>query len=235
MNGATAVDVTDATAVTIDRARLYLYGPRDDVSLAIMGTDANGDPVEQIDLTDTTAAGVTVDASGFHYTMTVPSGLEPGTYIVLGYVRYYAGTSTTRETSYTPVGTLQIGTTTPSPVIAGSGCGSCHDNGSVAHNNFDLENGVDVCLACHNGTHTFPISNRVHAIQPPTPMATCTSLILTTGGYKSPLNSGRDWSDIEYPQDVTHCQTCHTSGDTSYLEKASTAPCFGCHGGLTMA
>ncbi len=51
------IDVTDAAAFNAFRTRLYLYGPRDDVHLVLMGGE------EQIDLTGTDA-GVTRDADG---------------------------------------------------------------------------------------------------------------------------------------------------------------------------
>ena len=222
------IDVTDAAAFNAFRTRLYLYGPRDDVDLVLMGGE------EQIDLTGTDA-GVTRDADGYHYQATIPTGMKPGTYIAFAYVTYYtdpADTTSARESSYQLI-TFQVGTDTQQDQVAGTGCGSCHDNGSVAHNNALLETtGNDVCLACHNGEHTFPISNRVHAAHAANPYGDLYQLSSSTAsGYREPLNSGRDWSDIEYPRAVTHCQTCHTTPNTSYLEKASTAPCFGCHGG----
>lgn len=223
------IDVTDPAALNADRARLYLYGPRDDVKLVLMGGE------EQIDLTSADIAGVTQDATGFHYQATIPADMKPGTYLAYAYVRYYADpadTASTRESAYQLI-TFQVNDAAVQQQVAGMGCGKCHDNGSVAHNNALLETtGSDACLACHNGEHTFPISNRVHAAHAANSYGDLYQLDSTTAsGYKEPLKSGRIWTDIEYPQAVTHCQTCHTSGNTSYLEKVSAAPCFGCHGG----
>ncbi len=140
--------------------------------------------------------------------------------------------------------TFQVKTATEELPVAAN-CNSCHQGpdgrGYVLdfprHNkHFDF-NAVDTCGSCHdylpqnltgtNGlwTGAVPISRRVHAVPNG---ADLTYPNATVGHADDP--AGRNW-DIEFPQDVRFCESCHPDGTTSgsWKTKPARIPCSGCH------
>ena len=122
-------------------------------------------------------------------------------------------------------------------------CDSCHQStpgrGYVLdfarhHKTFD-ETAIDGCGSCHdyqsgNATGPWyggkPISKRVHAVH----YGAHLNYPNTTVDYRADPTVGRNW-DIEFPQDIRNCETCHpaTSTSGSWQMKAARTPCSGCH------
>lgn len=200
-------------------ASLYVYGPRA-FSLPLLGSQAT--PL----FTGSTNTNITTDATGFRYRWVVPSGLEPGTYMV----RFRAGDySRVDDSDYriesTAFQTYQIGTATETLKIDGNGCMKCHGTGTAPFH--DARHSVvfdtDECVACHDlsGGYADFIGNRVHAIHKANSDGDLTNI---------DRPGSRDWSHVTFPQDPKRCVTCHNSGNTSYATKQYAIPCYGCHG-----
>ena len=87
---------------------------------------------------------------------------------------------------------------------------------------------TDECLACHDqsGNFAIPIANRVHAVHSANSAG---DLYNISGG------SGRDWSDVTFPQNIQmtdgtpRCVACHTSANDTYKMLPYMMPCAGCH------
>ncbi len=234
----------------LSSAVLMVYGPRakavpvlatysttDPTYIADHTADSSVTPTQEHDLllTDTTGTAnpdtrVTADANGFHYQLqAIPAGMTDGTYMVQAQVSMYGGVSgTDYRTGSTGLITFNVNTdaTPPTTVtdeakVAGDACINCHGNtrmhiaGPYAH---DVPFNTDYCLACHDqsGNHGDQISNRVHAVH---------SANTADGDLK-----GHTWGDVTYPQELTRCNTCHNSGNTSWYANPYAQPCIGCHG-----
>ncbi len=98
---------------------------------------------------------------------------------------------------------------------------------------------TDQCISCHDysGNHASALSNRVHAVHSANTlgdMLNTQKMQTTAGGFNSltaatnPLDV--DWSGVTYPQSISNCATCHTSGNTSYRSVTHEVACLGCHG-----
>jgi hypothetical protein len=244
---------TDATgdyesldnAVDYTAATLYVYGPRAKaVPVLTPGSTTDPDYIAAVELDPTLTpdqgrnmrasdaaedANVLTDATGFKYQLqAIPADLAPGTYMAQVAIGH-TSSRTTGSRNYKIDGwqlvTFQVGTTTEELKVAGDGCGSCHDLTDWTSTYHRAYFGTDGCLGCHDqsGNYANPIMNRVHAIH----------VSSETGDLL-----GADWAEVTFPQsDVAEgepesslCQGCHTSGNTSYLTKASSTPCIGCHG-----
>ena len=94
---------------------------------------------------------------------------------------------------------------------------------------------IDQCGACHDyqpgsltgssWSGTKPISKRVHALHYG---AHLNYPVITVDHADEPVN--RFW-DIEFPQDVRNCETCHAeeASTGTWATKAARLPCMGCH------
>jgi len=215
----------------LSSAELYVYGPR---AKAVTVADVNL-------LAGSTDAGVTQDASGYHYQITIPATATDGTYMIQFQGEDYGSVAVDDyQTASNNLITVNFNTDANPPAtmadqpkVAGDGCINCHGNtrmhidGMHPH---DIPFDTDYCLACHNqtpGNYGVQISNRVHAVHSAN----------TTGdlyNYANRADGGafsahRSW-DTTYPQELTRCQTCHNSGDSTWNTNPYEQPCFGCHG-----
>ncbi len=235
-----AKDAKGVSGGGLSAASLYVYGPRAKAK-PVLTTGSSTDPNLAADaeptqghnlLIPSTDPLVSADANGFHYQLqAIPADLPAGTYMVRFEGADYGGVSNDDYvTSSVALINFQVGTATPEKKVAGDGCLNCHgDNrmhlaGAHAHNiPFD----TDYCLACHDqsNNHGVPIANRVHAVHAANSDGDLYGPLYTYEASPGP----RDWSDITYPQNVQHCQTCHNSGNSSYTTKPYEAPCAGCH------
>jgi Outer membrane cytochrome MtrC/MtrF-like, domains II/IV len=235
----TPQDAAGASGGGLNVALLYVYGPRAK-SVPVLATDtvtdpnfdsASDTPTQDHELFVNSDGSlppqVTTDFTGFGYQLLpIPAGMTPGTYMVrvrIGdYGRVGTGNYHIESTAFT---NIQIGTATVENKVAGDACINCHGTGTAPFHDerhavvFD----TDQCLACHDqsGNFAIPIANRVHAVHSANSDG---DLYNITGG------SGRDWSDVTYPQDIATCVTCHNSGDVTYKTLPYMMPCVGCHG-----
>jgi len=140
--------------------------------------------------------------------------------------------------------TFQVKQAAEELAVAGN-CGSCHQgpNGTgfildfPRHYKIFDNTAVDQCGACHdyqpqNATGSGwsgarPISKRVHGVHRGSEL----NYPLVTVDYSNgdPI-AGREW-DIEFPQDIRNCETCHPAATTSgsWKTKPARLPCSGCH------
>ena len=241
----TVADVNGDPVSTYDRAEftnanLYVYGPRAN-PVPVLTTGSTTDPVNpgvtqshSLQLFDASNvanpdAQVVTDAGGFKYELLpIPADLAPGTYMIQAYVTHPPLTpadqwyrTTTGKFGWQLI-TFQIGTATPELKTAGDGCLNCHTAnswGSMFHRGYFATDG---CIACHDksGGYADYLSNRVHAIHSENPY----------GDLHGPV---AEWADITYPQSVTYCTACHSSGDTGYRTNQFKETCLGCHGEVT--
>ncbi|MFO7607523.1 MAG: OmcA/MtrC family decaheme c-type cytochrome [Desulfurivibrionaceae bacterium] len=216
---------TDTTAGVVGGgladADLDVYGPRAH-AVPVLGGGVSL-------LATSTDTGVTATSTGYTFQMdAITDDLTPGTYMV----RFEGGdygviSATDYVTMSTALETFQIGTATEEPKVAGD-CTGCHgDNrmhlqGAHPHNAaFD----TDECLACHDfsGGYGTPLVQRVHAVH--------SASGLGADGHD------RVWTEITYPQDVAHCQTCHNSTSTAFTDVPNgyALACVGCHGDVAGA
>lgn len=232
-------------AASLAKATLYVYGPR-----------ANAKPVLTKTATTLSAAGVptqgqslfvnsadpqiTTSTSGFSYKLNaIPATMANGTYMVRFIAANY---SYVADTDYkidsTAFQTIQIGTATVEPKIAGDTCVNCHGAGNFAGHNarHSVIWNTDHCISCHDksGNYGDPLDNRVHAVH---------------SASKTADFHAVDWSDVTYPQGMPtidsttgkrtvtapiRCITCHTSTATSgagsqFKTSISEFSCVGCH------
>jgi OmcA/MtrC family decaheme c-type cytochrome len=228
-------------------ARLYVYGPRAE-SVPVLATDTVTDPNFDSStdtptqahslFVDSTDILVTTDSSGFGYQLlAIPDDMTAGTYMVrvrIGdYGRVYDEDYQTESTAFN---TIQIGTATVSPKVAGNACINCHGTEAapfhvIRHASvFD----TDECLSCHDqsGNHAIPLANRLHALHSANSAG---DIYYIQGGY-------RDWAHVTYPQNIQsrvtgqetddglpRCVGCHTSDADTYKTMPYMMPCVGCH------
>jgi OmcA/MtrC family decaheme c-type cytochrome len=222
-------------------AGLYVYGPRAK-SVPVLATGTVTDPNFDSETGTPTQSHsmfvlgsdsrVVTDSTGFGYQLLpIPAGMTAGTYMVrvrIGdYGRVGTGNYHIESTAFT---TIQIGTATVEPKVAGNACINCHGTGTAEFHDerhavvFD----TDQCLACHDQSdnHAIPIANRVHAVHSAN----------SDGDLYFILDEGtRDWSDVTFPQNIQmtdgdpRCEACHTSGNGSYYTNPFMMPCVGCH------
>ena len=224
-------------------ARLYVYGPRTKpvpvlttmsttdpafISMTTDPDDPNYDPHATPQQShemyvDTDDVQVMTDADGFKYQLLgITEDLAPGTYMAMAYITHPTSSGWYRGSTGIDGWTLmnfQVGTATPQPKVAGDGCMSCHlqENwGGLFHRSYF---GTDGCIGCHDqsGNHADPLANRVHAIH----SASMSGDLL-----------GYDWEHVTYPQDIENCETCHNSGNDSYITEPTGwwgTACLGCH------
>ena len=193
---------------------------------------------------NTVNARVLTDNTGFRYKLTIPSGLANGTYGVrLRFADYGYVSDNNYVTESIAFRTIQIGTATAELKVAGDGCTACHGVGDFldAH---DARHAVvfdtDQCNACHDysGNHASVLANRVHAVHAANTfgdMLNTQKMQTTSGGFNplppfTPNPIDVDWSEVTYPQSISNCATCHTSGKTSYRTVIHEVSCLGCHG-----
>jgi hypothetical protein len=247
----TAQDSAGASGGGLNVASLYVYGPRAKaVPVLATGTvtdpgfDSTTDtPTQQHDMfTGGTDPQVTTDAGGFGYQLLpIPAGMDAGTYMVRVRIGDYGRVGTgDYHIESTALIDIQIGTAAVEDKVAGDACVDCHGTGTAPFH--DERHAVvfntDQCLACHDqsGNFAIPIADRVHAVHSANSAG---DLYNITGG------SGRDWSDITYPQNIQmadaeqnppllpRCVGCHTSGNDTYKTLPYMMPCAGCHVGGT--
>jgi Outer membrane cytochrome MtrC/MtrF-like, domains II/IV len=238
----------DAAGVTgggLNVAALYVYGPRAK-SVPVLATETSTDPnfdsatdtpVQEHDLfVGSSDPQVTTDTTGFNYQLLpIPADMEPGTYMVRVRTGDYGRVGTGNyHIESTALANLKIGTAAVEAKVAGDACIDCHGTGTAPFH--DERHAVvfntDECLACHDqsGNFAIPIANRLHAVHSANSAG---DLYNITGG------SGRDWSDITFPQNIQmtdgqpRCIGCHTSGDQTYKTFPYMMPCAGCHVGGT--
>ncbi len=244
----TAQDNAGTSGGGLAVASLYVYGPRAK-SVPVLATGTVTDPNFD-STTDTPTQGhslftggtdtlVTTDSTGFGYQLLeIPAGMTAGTYMVrvrmADYSRVNDSDYKLESTAFT---TIQIGTATASPKVAGDACMDCHGTGTAPFH--DARHAVvfdtDQCLSCHDqsGNHAIPIANRVHAVH---------STNSAGDLYNIEGSGSRDWADVTFPQNIQspvtgqvaddgmpRCVGCHTSTDTTYKTKPYMMPCVGCH------
>jgi hypothetical protein len=227
----TAQDAAYNSGNGLHVASLYIYGPRA-FALPLTGTQANS----------LFGKG---NATGFHFSMAIPSGLTAGTYMVRARIADYSydrnnptgGGTHAYQIESVALKTFQIGANVPSKsgingypahaalekkVDGAAPCISCHGSTVMHQNDHAAIFDTDHCTACHDQSGGFAayIGNRVHAVH--------------AASANGDMVAGRDWSDITFPQTIatTNCSICHTVGSTSgsYLVNVYETPCLGCHG-----
>lgn len=237
----TAQDSPGIAGGGLNVAGVYVYGPRAK-SVPVLATDTITDPnfdsemdtpTQRHDMfTDVSDPQITTDDSGFGYQLlAIPADMETGTYMVrvrIGdYGRVGSGDYQIESIAFT---NIQIGTATEEEKVAGDGCIDCHGTGTAPFH--DERHAVvfntDQCLGCHDqsGNFAIPIANRVHAVHSANSDG---DLYNISGG------SGRDWSDITFPQNIQpmdgepRCIGCHNSDKVTYKTLPYMMPCAGCH------
>jgi OmcA/MtrC family decaheme c-type cytochrome len=228
-------------------AGLYVYGPRTE-PVPVLATDTVTDP-DFDNSTDTPTQAhslfvggndtlVTTDSSSFGYQLLeIPDGMTAGTYMVRVRIGDYGRINDVdyhiESTAFT---TIQIGTATVSPKVAGNACISCHGTETAPYHEirhasvFD----TDECLSCHDqsGNHAIPLANRLHALHSTN----------SAGDIYNIQGGSRDWSHVTFPQNIQsfltgqltddglpRCVGCHTSDADTYKTMPYMMPCVGCH------
>jgi len=228
-------------------ARLYVYGPRA-WSVPVLATDTVTDPNFDSSadtptqahslFVDSTDILVTTDSSGFGYQLlAIPDDMTAGTYMVRVRIGDYGRINDedyqTESTAFT---TIQIGTATVSPKVAGNACINCHGTATVPSH--DASHSVvfdtDECLSCHDqsSNHAIPLANRLHALHSTN----------SAGDIYNIEGGNRDYVHVTYPQNIQsfltgqltddglpRCVGCHTSGTDTYKTMPYMMPCVGCH------
>jgi len=114
-------------------------------------------------------------------------------------------------------------------IVDSNACNACHDNLEMhGEARFDVE----YCVQCHNPSsidgdtgNTVDLKRLVHNIHSARP----DYQIIGFG------NSLHEWSDVEFPQDIRNCQTCHNENNpntpqaSNYRLVPSRAACGTCH------
>ncbi len=171
--------------------------------------------------------------------------LVPGTYMVSAEIGDRGRVDGNNyKTPSVKIITFQVKQEAVEPPPAGN-CSSCHqaNNGKgfvldyPRHNKIFSANAVDQCGACHDyqvqdatvagWSGAGAIARRVHGVHRGSDL----QYPLITVGYSNgdPV-PGRNW-DIEFPQDIRNCETCHPAATTSgtWKTKPARLPCGGCH------
>jgi predicted CXXCH cytochrome family protein len=187
---------------------------------------------------------VTRDSGAIYYQLDSVDDLEPGTYVATVEIADRGRVSADNyKTPTVAKVAFQVKTGTEEQQVAGS-CNLCHENKEGKGQVFDPSRhrkifdatAVDQCGACHDyqpgGSVTgsgwsgaTPISKRVHAVHYG---AQLNYPVITVDHADEPAN--RFW-DIEFPQDIRNCETCHSTETSSgtWATKAARIPCMGCH------
>jgi OmcA/MtrC family decaheme c-type cytochrome len=223
------------------------------VTLASSATSVGGIPAAADD------PKVTLFTDHIEYQLDPVTDLQPGTYIVQLEISQEGRVSDTNyRTPAIAKVPFQVGTSTVEKKVAGN-CNSCHESASgkgmvldpARHHKVLDDTALDQCGGCHDyqpqdpdcplgdptcGVNTYsgwsggrPISKRVHAIHNGANLLHPLSTVDYSNG--DPV-TGRNW-DIEFPQDVRNCQTCHVDGATSgtWATNPNRLACSGCHDG----
>jgi hypothetical protein len=178
------------------------------------------------------------------YTLDPVDDAAPGTYVVSVEIsdRGRQDATVYRTPSVGWI-TFQVKQAAEEKLPAGN-CSLCHQSADGVgfvldpsrHNKKFGFDAVDQCGPCHDqqrgGITTAawgggkPISKRVHAVH----RGANLNYPLSTVDYDNGDPSGRDWQ-INYPQDIRNCETCHPEGVTSgsWKTKPGRLPCMGCH------
>ncbi len=114
-------------------------------------------------------------------------------------------------------------------IVDNDTCDACHD---VLNFHGGPRTDVQYCVACHNPSsidgdtgNTIDMKRLIHSIH----SARADYQIIGFGG------SVNEWSDVEFPQDIRNCQTCHEESDadtpdaSNYRTVANRAACGTCH------
>ena len=114
-------------------------------------------------------------------------------------------------------------------IVDNDTCNACHD---VLNFHGGPRTDVTYCVACHNPSsidgdtgNTVDMKRLVHNIHSARP----DYQIVGFGGV------AYEWSDVEFPQDIRNCQTCHQESDTdtpqasNYRLVSNRAACGTCH------
>jgi len=228
-----AVPEEGTTDGALASANLYIYGPRAD-AVPVLATDTIHDPgyvappTQGHSLLSTSSDPLaTPTPGGYTYQLlTIPPGMEPGTYMVRFEGEDYgvpdAGPPVDYRTASSAVINFQVGTATEEHKLSGDACTNCHgdtimhlEGAHPHHQPFD----TDGCLGCHDksGNYGDYIGNRVHAVHSAS----------VTGDLKH-----RDWSHVTFPQEPNNCTICHTdtTTDTPVWRNPNEVACGGCHG-----
>ena len=229
-------------------AYVQLSGPRAK-ALPVLATDSFSDPNWSGDFADLedehdlfvlgTDPQVTTDSTGFRYKLLpIPADLDPGTYLVrvvfADYGRLGTGNYLIDSTAWT---TIQIGTATVEPKVAGDACVDCHGSGTAPFHDerHSVPFDTDQCLACHHDSsnngervHGVPLANRVHAVHSSNAKG---DIYFFSDPGTNTLGTARDWTEVTYPREIATCTTCHSSGDVTYKTLPYMMPCAGCHVG----
>jgi len=176
------------------------------------------------------------------YTLDAVDDLEPGTYVASVEITDAGRISSTNyRTPSVAIVSFEVGQPMEELPVARN-CNSCHwgpnDTGFVLdygrHNKHFVDLAVDQCGGCHdyeNGQATGawyganPISRRVHAVH----NGAALNFPSSTVGHADGI-PGRNW-DIQLPQDIRYCESCHTDGTTSgtWATSPNRLACSGCH------
>ncbi len=191
----------------------------------------------------------TITATGWKYTLApIPAGTLPGTY----FVRVHLGNTYTYNIAdpvpnqVVSVGIVkfQVGTATEDLRIAGnadntSSCLNCHGSAVMHRGDHVAIFDADHCSPCHYvgargntalgaSAGTAPTSNRVHAVHSASATGDISVINWSVPNEWNVEVRGFPTSTITYPQNL-RCNTCHSSGNTSYKSNLYEIPCFGCH------
>lgn len=114
-------------------------------------------------------------------------------------------------------------------IVDNDTCNACHD---VLNFHGGARTDVTYCVACHNPSsidgdtgNTVDMKRLIHNIH----SARAGYEIIGYGG------TFYEWSDVEFPQDIRNCQTCHQESDTdtpeasNYRIVSNRAACGTCH------
>ena len=230
-------------------AYLQVSGPRAR-PLPVLATDSFTDPNWSGDTADIedehnlfvlgTDPQVKTDSTGFKYQLLpIPADLDPGTYLVrvvfADYGRLGTGNYLIDSTAWT---TIQIGTATEEPKVAGNACVDCHGSGTAPFHDerHSVPFDTDQCLACHHDSgheqgerlHGVPLANRVHAVHSSNAKG---DIYFFSDPGSNTLGTGRDWTEVTYPREIATCTTCHNSDAVTYKTLPYMMPCAGCHVG----
>jgi hypothetical protein len=239
----------------LSEAYVQVSGPRAK-ALPVLATDTFTDPNwagDPADIEDEhglfvlgTDPQIKTDSLGFRYQLLpIPDDLDPGTYLVrvvfADYGRVGSGDYRIDSTAWT---TVQIRQAEVEPKVSGDACVNCHGSGTAPFHDerHSVPFDTDQCLACHHDSgngervHGVPLANRVHAVHSSNAKG---DIYFFSDPGSNTLGTGRDWTDITYPRDISTCTTCHNSqydpADNTFKGTYKTLPymmpCAGCHVG----
>ena len=181
-------------------------------------------------------------AEAITYALDPVDDMQPGTYVASVEITDRGRINgTDYKTPSVAKTTFQVGMAAEEAAPAGN-CGMCHQGPDgkgyvldfARHFKIFDNTAVDQCGACHDYQSGHAdgewyggkaISKRVHAVHNGSKL----HYPNLTVDYNDPVK-GRNW-DIEFPQDVRNCETCHPPGTTSgsWQTEAARLPCMGCH------